>query len=117
MFDYVIILASLALVTVIPVAGLALGFALAPRVPNEAKYAAYECGFPSFGEQMPPFDMRFYLVAILFVIFDIETAFLFPWAMIFRQADMAVVLAMICFLGILTVGFVYEWQKGALEWQ
>ncbi|MEC8064409.1 MAG: NADH-quinone oxidoreductase subunit A [Pseudomonadota bacterium] len=96
---------------------LVLGGLLAPNKPNSAKKATYECGFPAIGEARMPFDVRFYLVAILFIIFDIETAFLFPWAVCFRKLGSEGFIAMAIFLGVLVVGFVYEWSKGALEWE
>jgi NADH-quinone oxidoreductase subunit A len=94
-----------------------LGFILAPHKPNPEKDSAYECGFPPFGDSRLPFDVRFYLVAILFIIFDLETAFLVPWALVFRKLGWFGMAAMGIFLGILIVGFIYEWKKGALEWE
>lgn len=94
-----------------------MGFILGPRKPNASKNSPYECGFDPFDDARMPFDVRFYLVAILFIIFDLETAFLFPWAMIIRHVGPTAFWSMMFFLGILIVGFVYEWRKGALEWE
>ncbi len=85
--------------------------------PDSEKLAAYECGFDSFDDTRGRFDVRFYLVAILFIIFDLEVAFLFPWAVAFGDIGMLGFWSMFVFLAVLTVGFVYEWRKGALEWE
>ena len=95
---------------------LCLGLLLHPSTPNSAKNSAYECGFPAFSEARMPFDIRFYLVAIVFIIFDLETAFLFPWAVAFRDIGAFGLGSMMLFLSVLMVGFVYEWRKGALDW-
>ena len=84
---------------------------------SKAKIAPYECGFPGKGDARMPFDVRFYLVAILFIVFDLETAFLVPWAYVLRHVPHSAFFAMLLFLLILVVGFVYEWKKGALEWE
>jgi NADH-quinone oxidoreductase subunit A len=84
--------------------------------PDAEKLSEYECGFPAFEDPRSQFDVRFYLVAILFIIFDLEVAFLFPWAITFGDLGWFGFWSMIVFLGVLTVGFVYEWRKGALEW-
>ena len=84
--------------------------------PDPAKLSEYECGFPAFEDARSQFDVRFYLVAILFIIFDLEVAFLFPWAVAFGGLGWVGFWSMMVFLGVLTVGFVYEWRKGALEW-
>ena len=89
----------------------------APHNPNNAKSSAYECGFSAFGNARMQFDVRFYLVAILFIIFDLEIAFLFPWAVVFKSIGWPGFIAMVIFLGILVVGFIYEWRIGALEWE
>ena len=89
---------------------------VAIRNPDPEKLSAYECGFNAFDDARMTFDVRFYLVAILFIIFDLEVAFLFPWAVAFKEAGMVGFWSMIIFLGVLTVGFIYEWRKGALEW-
>ena len=106
--------------------GIALGFAtvmivaaylLAPQRPDSEKISAYECGFEAFDDARSRFDVRFYLVAILFIIFDLEVAFLFPWAVALGKIGMLGFWSMILFLGLLTIGFVYEWKKGALDWE
>ncbi|MHB1948401.1 MAG: NADH-quinone oxidoreductase subunit A [Gammaproteobacteria bacterium] len=94
-----------------------VGYLLGPRRPNPAKDSPYECGFPPFTDSRLPFDVRYYLVAILFIIFDLETAFLVPWAVVFRKIGWFGLIAMGIFLGILVIGFIYEWKKGALEWE
>jgi NADH-quinone oxidoreductase subunit A len=90
---------------------------VARQNPDPAKLAAYECGFDAFGDSRGQFDVRFYLVAILFIIFDLEVAFLFPWAISLGEIGLFGFWSMMIFLGVLTVGFVYEWKKGALEWE
>ncbi|MFN3260206.1 MAG: NADH-quinone oxidoreductase subunit A [Pikeienuella sp.] len=106
--------------------GLALGLGLllmiaalvlAVRRPDPEKISAYECGFNAFDDARMKFDVRFYLVSILFIIFDLEVAFLFPWAVAFQDIGLFGFWSMIVFLGVLTVGFAYEWKKGALEWE
>lgn len=99
--------------------GLALmlsAFIIAIRNPDTEKLSAYECGFNAFDDARMKFDVRFYLVAILFIIFDLEVAFLFPWAVAFKEAGVFGFWSMMIFLGVLTIGFTYEWRKGALEW-
>ena len=96
---------------------LVVGFVIGPRRPYDEKLSPYECGFEPFGDARAPFDVRYYLVAILFILFDLEIAFLFPWAVVLDQIGLAGFLAMMVFLAILVVGFVYEWKKGALEWE
>ena len=90
---------------------------IAIRNPDPEKVSAYECGFNAFDDARMKFDVRFYLVSILFIIFDLEIAFLFPWAVAFPDISMIGFWSMIVFLGVLTVGFAYEWKKGALEWE
>jgi NADH-quinone oxidoreductase subunit A len=90
---------------------------IAVRNPDPEKVSAYECGFNAFDDARMKFDVRFYLVSILFIIFDLEVAFLFPWAAAFGDISMAAFWSMMVFLAVLTVGFIYEWKKGALEWQ
>ena len=90
---------------------------IAIRNPDPEKVSAYECGFNAFDDARMKFDVRFYLVSILFIIFDLEIAFLFPWAVAFQGISMIGFWSMIVFLGVLTVGFAYEWKKGALEWE
>jgi len=90
---------------------------IAVRRPDPEKISAYECGFNAFDDARMKFDIRFYLVAILFIIFDLEVAFLFPWAASFQHVGALGFWSMLVFLGVLTVGFAYEWKKGALEWE
>ncbi|MGH1368816.1 MAG: NADH-quinone oxidoreductase subunit A [Maritimibacter sp.] len=90
---------------------------LAVRNPDPEKVSAYECGFNAFDDARMKFDVRFYLVSILFIIFDLEIAFLFPWAVAFKDVGLLGFWSMIIFLGVLTIGFAYEWKKGALEWE
>ena len=102
-------------------AGIALALLIAPllvafRSPDPEKLSAYECGFNAFDDARMKFDVRFYLVSILFIIFDLEVAFLFPWAVSLKEVGVYGFWSMMVFLGILTIGFVYEWRKGALEW-
>jgi NADH-quinone oxidoreductase subunit A len=94
-----------------------LGKMLGPSRPDPEKLSPYECGFEAFEDARMKFDVRYYLVAILFILFDLEIAFLFPWAVTLNEIGMAGFVAMMVFLGILVVGFVYEWMKGALEWE
>lgn len=94
-----------------------IGYLLSPKRPDPAKLSTYECGFNPFGDARTPFDVRYYLVAILFIIFDLETAFLVPWAVVFRQLGWFGMVSMAIFLSVLIVGFIYEWKKGALEWE
>ncbi len=96
---------------------IAVGAMLGPRRPDSEKQSPYECGFEAFEDSRMKFDVRYYLVAILFIIFDLEIAFLFPWAVVLDEIGMFGFLAMMVFLGVLVVGFVYEWRKGALEWE
>ena len=94
-----------------------LNFVFAPKNPDPEKLSAYECGFEAFDNARIEFDVRFYLVAILFIIFDLEIAFLFPWAISLGNIGLLGFFSMMTFLFILTVGFIYEWKKGALEWE
>ena len=94
-----------------------MGWLLAPNRPDSEKLSPYECGFEAFEDARMKFDVRYYLVAILFILFDLEIAFLFPWAIVLNEIGMFGFLAMVIFLGILVVGFIYEWMKGALEWE
>ena len=96
---------------------LTIGRLVAPNKPDPEKLSAYECGFEAFEDARMKFDVRYYLVAILFILFDLEIAFLFPWAIVLREIGMFGFLAMVVFLAILVVGFVYEWKKGALDWE
>jgi len=101
----------------IGVAPVLLGRLLGPNRPDSEKLSPYECGFEAFEDARMRFDVRYYLVAILFILFDLEIAFLFPWAVVLDQIGMFGFVSMLLFLGILVVGFVYEWKKGALEWE
>jgi NADH-quinone oxidoreductase subunit A len=94
-----------------------IGWIVAPSRPDSEKNSPYECGFEPFEDARMKFDVRYYLVAILFILFDLEIAFLFPWAVVLKEIGMFGFVAMVVFLGILIVGFVYEWMKGALEWE
>lgn len=96
---------------------LSLGLLISSRRPTKEKDAQYECGFPAFSDSRMRFDVRYYLVAILFIIFDLEIAFLFPWALVIKKVGWTGLTAVLIFLGLLTVGFIYEWKKGALEWE
>ncbi len=93
-----------------------LNFLFSPKKPDPEKLSAYECGFEAFGDSRMEFDVRFYLVAILFIIFDLEIAFLFPWAISLGKIGPLGFWSMMIFLFVLTVGFIYEWKKGALDW-
>ena len=96
---------------------LVLGRLLGPNRPDAAKLSPYECGFEAFEDARMKFDVRYYLVAILFILFDLEIAFLFPWAIVLKEIGMFGFVSMMTFLAILVVGFIYEWKKGALEWE
>ena len=96
---------------------LVLGKILAPHKPNNQKNSPYECGFEAFEDARMKFDVRYYLVAILFILFDLEITFLFPWAVVLDTLGLQGFIVMMIFLGILVVGFIYEWKKGALDWE
>lgn len=117
LLDYLPILIFLGIA--IAIAGVAVvgSMIVARQHPDSEKMSAYECGFDAFVDARNKFDVRFYLVAILFIIFDLEVAFLFPWAISLSNVGMLGFWSMMVFLGILTIGFVYEWRKGALEWE
>jgi len=115
--NYLPILVFMAIGLGLGVVLLGLNRVLSPNRPDEEKLSPYECGFEAFEDSRIKFDVRYYLVAILFIIFDLEIAFLFPWAVALQEIGMAGFIAMVLFLGILTVGFLYEWKKGALEWE
>lgn len=114
--SYLPIIIFLGVAIVIGAALLVAPFLIAYRQPDPEKLSAYECGFNAFDDARMKFDIRFYLVSILFIIFDLEVAFLFPWAVSFGDIGWFGFLSMMVFLGILTIGFIYEWKKGALEW-
>ena len=115
--EYLPILIFLGLALIMGAMLMLSAFIIAIRNPDAEKTSAYECGFNAFDDARMKFDIRFYLVAILFIIFDLEVAFLFPWAAGFQYVGSLGFWSMIIFLTILTVGFIYEWKKGALEWQ
>jgi len=114
--EYAPILIFLAVATVFPVATLFIARLLRPSVYNKVKVEAYECGVPPSGEARARYPVRFYIIAVLFVVFDVETIFLFPWAVKYRTLGVLGFVEMLVFLGILVVGFAYAWKKGALEW-
>jgi NADH-quinone oxidoreductase subunit A len=114
--DYLPLVVFIGLSLVIGIALLVIPFLVAYSKPDAEKLSAYECGFNAFDDARMKFDVRFYLVSILFIIFDLEVAFLFPWAVAFKSVGLFGFWSMMLFLGVLTVGFVYEWKKGALEW-
>src|SRR5215475_8396621 len=117
LLEYLPILIFIAISGVIATALLVIPFIIAPSKPDPEKLSAYECGFNAFGDSRMKFDVRFYLVSILFIIFDLEVAFLFPWAITLGSVGVFAFWSMVVFLGVLTVGFIYEWKKGALEWE
>ena len=114
--EYLPILIFLGLAIVLGLVLILAAFVIAVRNPDAEKISAYECGFNAFDDARMKFDVRFYLVSILFIIFDLEVAFLFPWAAAFSDMSMVGFWSMMVFLAVLTVGFAYEWKKGALEW-
>lgn len=115
--EYLPILIFLVIATGLAVLMVAASYLIAKQRPDSEKLSAYECGFEAFDDARSRFDVRFYLVAILFIIFDLEVAFLFPWAVAFGDIGVFGFCSMVVFLGVLTVGFIYEWRKGALEWE
>jgi NADH-quinone oxidoreductase subunit A len=116
LIDYLPLVIFIGLSLVIGLALMVAPFALAYKNPDPEKLSAYECGFNAFDDARMKFDVRFYLVAILFIIFDLEVAFLFPWAVALKEIGAFGFWSMMVFLFVLTIGFVYEWRKGALEW-
>ncbi len=115
--NYLPILIFIVIGAAIGLVAIAAGFLIGPHRPDSEKLSPYECGFEAFEDSRMKFDVRYYLVAILFIIFDLEIAFLFPWAVVLEEIGMFGFLAMVVFLGILVIGFIYEWKKGALEWE
>ena len=115
--DYLSIIIFLFIALFISIGFILINFISSPSNPDPEKLSAYECGFDAFDDSRMEFDVRFYLVAILFIIFDLEIAFLFPWAITLGQTGIFGFWSMMIFLGVLTVGFIYEWKKGALEWE
>lgn len=114
--EYVPIIVFIGISAFIGLALLVAPFLIAYKQPDSEKLSAYECGFEAFDDARMKFDVRFYLVSILFIIFDLEVAFLFPWAAAFKEVGWLGFWSMMTFLGVLTIGFIYEWRKGALEW-
>ncbi len=115
--DYVPIIIFIAVAMGIGIALLSVGSILGSNKPDAEKLSPYECGFEAFEDSRMKFDVRYYLVAILFIIFDLEIAFLFPWAVVLDEIGIFGFTAMMIFLAVLVVGFIYEWAKGALEWE
>lgn len=115
--EYLPILIFLGLAVALGLVLIIAALVLAVRRPDPEKISAYECGFNAFDDARMKFDVRFYLVAILFIIFDLEVAFLFPWAVAFKDVGAFGFISMLVFLAVLTIGFAYEWKKGALEWE
>jgi NADH-quinone oxidoreductase subunit A len=116
LMDYLPLAVFIGVASVIGLALMVAPFLVAVRNPDPEKVSAYECGFNAFDDARMKFDVRFYLVSILFIIFDLEVAFLFPWAVAFKEVGAFGFWSMMVFLAVLTIGFVYEWRKGALEW-
>ena len=115
--DYLSILIFLFIALLLSVGFILINFISSPNNPDPEKLSAYECGFDAFDDSRMEFDVRFYLVAILFIIFDLEIAFLFPWAISLGKIGIFGFWSMMAFLAVLTIGFIYEWKKGALEWE
>tara|TARA_B100000965_G_C19167399_1_gene573054 strand:- start:121 stop:489 length:369 start_codon:yes stop_codon:yes gene_type:complete len=115
--DYLSIIIFLIIALTLSIGFIVINFFLSPNKPDPEKLSAYECGFEPFDDSRMEFDVRFYLVAILFIIFDLEIAFLFPWAISLGSIGALGFFSMMIFLFILTVGFIYEWKKGALDWE
>jgi NADH-quinone oxidoreductase subunit A len=117
MVEYLPILVFVGIAVAVALVMLAIPWLLNPLRKTPQKMSPYECGFEAFDSARRPFDVQFYLVAILFIVFDLEVAFLFPWAMVLQSISWEGFVSVMVFLGVLTLGFVYEWKKGALEWQ
>ena len=115
--DYFSIILFLVIALLLSCGFILLNFMLSPKNPDPEKLSPYECGFEPFNDSRMEFDIRFYLVAILFIIFDLEIAFLFPWAITLGNIGVFGFFSMMLFLFILTIGFIYEWKKGALDWE
>ena len=116
LLDYLPLVVFIGVALVIGLSLMVAPFLIAYKQPDPEKLSAYECGFNAFDDARMKFDVRFYLVAILFIIFDLEVSFLFPWAVAFGQVGLFGFWSMMVFLAVLTIGFIYEWRKGALEW-
>jgi NADH-quinone oxidoreductase subunit A len=117
LIQYLPILVFIGIASVVSIAMIAGSMLMGKQNPDSEKNSAYECGFDAFSDARTKFDVRFYLVCLLFIIFDLEIAFLFPWAISLGGIGMFGFWSMVLFLGVLTVGFIYEWKKGALEWE
>lgn len=117
LFEYISILVTLVLSVLIGCVLLGINYLISPNNADVEKLSAYECGFNPYGDARQSFDVRFYLVAILFIVFDLEVIFLYPWALTFIELGALGFWIIMLFLFVLTIGFIYEWQKGALEWQ
>ena len=115
--DYLSIIIFLFIALLLSIGFILINYIASPSNPDPEKLSAYECGFEAFDDSRMEFDVRFYLVAILFIIFDLEIAFLFPWAITLGKIGVFGFWSMMVFLAILTIGFIYEWKKGALEWE
>ncbi len=115
--DYLSIIIFLFIALLLSIGFILINFISSPNNPDPEKLSAYECGFDAFDDSRMEFDVRFYLVAILFIIFDLEIAFLFPWAISLGKIGIFGFWSMMVFLAVLTIGFIYEWKKGALEWE
>ena len=115
--DYFSIILFLLISLILSCGFILLNFIFSPKKPDPEKLSPYECGFEPFNDSRMEFDIRFYLVAILFIIFDLEIAFLFPWAVSLGKIGVFGFVSMMIFLSILTIGFIYEWKKGALDWE
>lgn len=115
--EYLPIIVFLVLALAVSIIPVVLAKLVAPSHPSRAQQAPFECGFPSEGDMRVPFDIQYYLVAILFILFDLETAFLFPWAVAIKEIGWFGFSCMMVFLGILTIGFLFEWKMGALDWK
>ena len=115
--EYLSIIIFLFIALALSIGFVFINFILSPKNPDPEKLSTYECGFEAFSDSRIEFDIRFYLVAILFIIFDLEIAFLFPWAISLGNIGLLGFFSMMIFLSILTIGFIYEWKKGALEWE
>ena len=115
--DYLSIIIFIFVALALSIGFIVLNYIFSPKNPDPEKLSAYECGFEAFSDSRMEFDVRFYLVAILFIIFDLEIAFLFPWAVTLSNTGLFGFWSMMAFLSVLTVGFIYEWKKGALDWE
>ena len=115
--DYLSIIIFIFIALILSIGFIVLNFLFSPKNPDPEKLSAYECGFEAFSDSRMEFDVRFYLVAILFIIFDLEIAFLFPWAISLGKIGILGFVSMMIFLFILSIGFIYEWKKGALDWE